>query len=113
MRRARLQTIEIRHTDRRPLLDNPVPADAIEAMRTVASASDIGWHTLDRDAVLELAAVTSRAQRDQVADAATQAECDESDLRRWTRYSTQPRRQASHLDHDEPRCVHRQFYAVG
>jgi nitroreductase len=71
-----MQTIEIRHTDRRPLLDAPVPADAIEAMRTAANACDIGWHTLDRDAVLELAAATSRAQRDQVADAATQAELD-------------------------------------
>ncbi|HEU0237948.1 MAG TPA: nitroreductase [Micromonosporaceae bacterium] len=71
-----MQTVQIRHTDRRPLLDAAVPADAIEAMRTAANACDIGWHTLDRDAVLELAAATSRAQRDQVADVATQAELD-------------------------------------
>jgi hypothetical protein len=71
-----MQTIEIRHTDRRPLLDAPVPADAIEAMRAAANACNIGWHVLDRDAVLELAAATSRAQRDQVTDAATQAELD-------------------------------------
>jgi hypothetical protein len=45
-------------------------------MRAAASACDIDWHTLDRDAILELAAATSRAQRDQVADAATQGELD-------------------------------------
>jgi len=71
-----MQTIEVRHTDRRPLLDAPVPADAIDAMRIAANSYGIGWHVLGRDAMLELAAVTSRAQRDQIADDATRAELD-------------------------------------
>jgi hypothetical protein len=71
-----VQTLEIRHTDRRPLVDAPVPANAIDHMRAIANEHGIGWHVLDRGAVLELASITSRAQRDQVGDAATREELD-------------------------------------
>ena len=71
-----MQTLEIRHTDRRPLVDAPVPASAVDHLRAIATEYGLGLHVLDRDAVIELASVTSRAQRDQVGDAATREELD-------------------------------------
>src|SRR5262249_1666521 len=71
-----METLEVRHADRRPLLDAPVPAGAMDHLRGIANEHGGGWHVLDRDAVLELAAVTSRAQRDQVSDADTREELD-------------------------------------
>ncbi|HKD98762.1 MAG TPA: nitroreductase [Micromonosporaceae bacterium] len=78
------QTLEIRRTDRRPLADLPLPRGAVERLRSVAAAFGIGLDVLDRDQVVELAAATGRAQRDQVADAAGLAELDAwSGRHRW------------------------------
>jgi hypothetical protein len=71
-----MQTIEIRRTDRRPLADAEVPAEAITTVRAAVRSCGIGLHVLDRDAVLELAAATDRAQRDRLADEAAHAELD-------------------------------------
>ncbi|HKE63678.1 MAG TPA: nitroreductase [Micromonosporaceae bacterium] len=71
-----MQTIRVRHTDRRPLTVAPVPAEAIAAVRAAVTAHHVGFHVLDRDAVLDLAAATDNAQRDAVDDAAARAELD-------------------------------------
>jgi hypothetical protein len=65
-----------RHTDRRPLRDEAVPTTAIAAMRAAATACGIGMHILTRDDVLELAAATDRAQRDELDYDAARAELD-------------------------------------
>lgn len=71
-----LQTIEIRRTDRRPLIDAPLPDRTVDALRSAAAAYGIGLDLLDRDQVIDLAAAIDRAQRDQVADTAGHAELD-------------------------------------
>jgi nitroreductase len=73
------QTIEIRHTDRRPLTDQRLSDGAIDALRATAAAHGIGLHMLDRDQVIELASAINRAQESQVADVAASAE-----LNRWS-----------------------------
>ena len=71
-----LHTIEIRHTDRRPLLDRPIQDSDVAAMRTIAGRYGTGLHPISRTDVLELAAATARAQRDEIDDAAAQRELD-------------------------------------
>jgi nitroreductase len=71
-----LSTSRIRHTDRRPLLDQALPAEAVSAMRTTAGTYGIGLHLLTRDQVIELASATSRSQDDEVHDDAARAELD-------------------------------------
>jgi nitroreductase len=73
------QTIQIRHTDRRPLLDETLPAGAIEEIRKIAGTFAIGLHPLNRTDMFDLAAATSRAQADEIADPATLDE-----LASWT-----------------------------
>ena len=63
-----LQTVKIRRTDRRPLLDVPLPAGVIDALREAAAPFQIGLSTLDRGQTIELAAATARAQRDETED---------------------------------------------
>lgn len=70
------QAIATRHTDRRPLLDEAVPAATIDALRRTASTFGTGLHVLTREALIELAAATSWAQDDELRDAATRAELD-------------------------------------
>jgi len=71
-----LHAIEIRHTDRRPLLDRSIRDSDVAAMRTVAGKYGTGLHPISRTDVLELAAATARAQRDEIDDAAVQRELD-------------------------------------
>jgi nitroreductase len=75
----RYQTIQIRHTDRRPLLDEPLPSGAIDELRRIAGTFAIGMHPLNRTEMLDLASATSRAQADEVADPAMLVE-----LAAWT-----------------------------
>lgn len=58
-----LQTIRIRHTDRRPVAPAPVPPEALDALRRVAEAEGSHLHVLRSDDVLELASAAARAQR--------------------------------------------------
>jgi nitroreductase len=74
-----LHTIQIRHTDRRPLLDQSIRGSDVAAMRTIVGAYHTGLHPISRTDVLELAAATVRAQRDGIDDAAIRQE-----LGAWT-----------------------------
>jgi hypothetical protein len=74
-----LHTIPIRHTDRRPLLDQAIRGSDVAAMRAIVTDYHIGLHPISRTDVLDLAAATARAQRDEIDDAATQQE-----LTAWT-----------------------------
>ncbi len=58
-----LQTIRIRHTDRRPVSPTPVDAVAIEALRQAAQTNGVRLHPLRPDDVVELASAAARAQR--------------------------------------------------
>ncbi len=58
-----LQTIRIRHTDRRPVAPVPVPREALEALRRVAEAEGSHLHVLRPDDVIDLASAAARAQR--------------------------------------------------
>jgi nitroreductase len=68
--------VEIRRTDRRPLLDEPLPAGVLDALRSAASVFGTGIYPLGRDDVLDLAAATDRAQRNILTDAASRTELD-------------------------------------
>lgn len=70
------QTIRIRHTDRRPVLDEPIKGSDVAAMRKIASAFATGLHPISRTEILDLAAATSRAQRDEVGDVDVHQELD-------------------------------------
>jgi nitroreductase len=71
-----MQTLEIRHTDRRPLLEQPLPDGSIDALRSAVTQFGIGLDPLDRDQMIKLASATARAQRDQINDEAARAELD-------------------------------------
>ncbi|HEY1484921.1 MAG TPA: nitroreductase [Micromonosporaceae bacterium] len=66
----------LRHADRRPLLDEPLPATAMTAMRAVAGTFGIALHPLSRDQVITLASATSRSQDAEVREPAARAELD-------------------------------------
>lgn len=72
------QTLDDRHTDRRPLLDTPVPATTLAALREVVTGCGADLQILHSTQVIELAAATGRAQRDETGDSAALAE-----LRLW------------------------------
>ncbi|HKD97520.1 MAG TPA: nitroreductase [Micromonosporaceae bacterium] len=71
-----LQTLMIRHTDRRPLVDRPLPDGTLDMLRSAAATYTIGLDPLDRDQVIELASAVGRAQRAQLDDPAGRAELD-------------------------------------
>ncbi len=70
------QTMRIRHTDRRPLLDQDLPIGSLDALRSAAARFGVGLDPLDRAATIDLASATARAQHDQVTNAAARAELD-------------------------------------
>jgi nitroreductase len=72
------QTALIRHTDRRPVSDTPVPPDAVDALRAVVESEGVSLHDVPADRVAELAAAVDHAQRVTVEDPAARAE-----LARW------------------------------
>jgi nitroreductase len=57
-----LQTMWIRHTDRRPVTDVQVPPTAIDVIREAVESEQVRLHILRPDDVLDLAAVANRAQ---------------------------------------------------
>ena len=75
----RVQTIEIRHTDRRPVTTEPVSAAELATVSAAVEAEGARVRPLPRDGVLDLAAAASYAQRAETTDPAWQAE-----LRYWT-----------------------------
>jgi nitroreductase len=74
-----VQTIAIRHTDRRPVTAEPVTPDDLAKVTAAVRAEGTGVHVLRRDDVVELAAAASYAQRAEAADEAWRAE-----LAYWT-----------------------------
>jgi nitroreductase len=58
----RLQTIRVRHTDRRPVSEAPVPRDALEAVRQAVEDEGAHLHVLRPDDVIDLASAASHAQ---------------------------------------------------
>jgi nitroreductase len=74
-----VQTAEIRHTDRRPLLDEPVPPAALAALHSTIVTSPVRLDVLNRDQIIELAAATDRSQSNEINDDEVRAE-----LQAWT-----------------------------
>jgi hypothetical protein len=70
----RMQTIRLRYTDRRPITGAPVGDDELRAITTAVESEGTWLHILQRDQVLELAAVVDHAQSAQAAQPAWQAE---------------------------------------
>jgi nitroreductase len=69
-----VQTAHIRHTDRRPLTDTPVPEAALTDLRHTAEAEGARLHLLRRDDVIELASAADRAQRVEAMDSSWREE---------------------------------------
>jgi hypothetical protein len=68
--------IDVRRTDRRPLLDISLTAGAVEDLRAAANAFDIGLYQLTGDEVAALAPGTEQAHRDSRIDLAARTELD-------------------------------------
>jgi nitroreductase len=77
--RRHLQTIGLRHTDRRPTLDTPIDADRLRSIAAAVESAGAGLHLLRPDQVYDLAAAGDHAQRTETDEAAWQAE-----LGHWT-----------------------------
>jgi hypothetical protein len=74
-----LQTMQLRHTDRRPVTGTPIDDEQLRSI-THAVEREGGWlHVLPRDGVVELGAATSAAQQAQSTQPEWQAE-----LAYWT-----------------------------
>jgi nitroreductase len=74
-----VQTIEIRHTDRRPVTAEPVTDAELATITDAVNAERTRLYLLPREEIVELAAAASYAQRAESADEAWQAE-----LAYWT-----------------------------
>lgn len=60
--------IRTRHTDRRPVGDEPPPHEAIEAMRAAGTAEGVNIHVLTEDQVGLLGSAAVRADRMEIVD---------------------------------------------
>ncbi|WP_433131029.1 Acg family FMN-binding oxidoreductase [Micromonospora sp. CA-240977] len=74
-----VQCMRVRHTDRRPVSDESVPAEAIEAITQAVGAQGCRLQILDRDQVLDLAAAAGHADTVEAEDPELRAE-----LAYWT-----------------------------
>ncbi|MEU1398250.1 nitroreductase [Micromonospora zamorensis] len=74
-----VQCMQVRHTDRRPVSDEPVPSTAIEQITRAVNAEGCQLQILDRDQMLELAATASHADTVEAEDPELRAE-----LSYWT-----------------------------
>ncbi|MFI1991094.1 Acg family FMN-binding oxidoreductase [Actinoplanes sp. NPDC020271] len=74
-----LQTIALRHTDRRAVSDTAVDADALRTITAAVEARQTLLHVLRPGQVLDLASAANHAQRTESDDQAWQTE-----LRHWT-----------------------------
>lgn len=73
------RSIRQRHTDRRPVSEEPVPEEALRAIGAAAESEGTRWHLLRPGQVLELAAAASRAQELEAGEPQIAEE-----LRYWT-----------------------------
>ncbi len=67
-------TISLRHTDRRPVTDEPVDEPSLRAIVTAVQAEGVYLHALRHEQVVELAALVAHAQAVEGADEAWRAE---------------------------------------
>ncbi|MDG4808658.1 nitroreductase [Micromonospora sp. WMMD1120] len=74
-----VQCMRIRHTDRRPVSDEPVPTAAIEQITHAVTAEGCRMRVLDRDQVLEVAAAAGQAHAVEAEEPEMRAE-----LAYWT-----------------------------
>jgi nitroreductase len=75
----RVQAMQVRRSDRRPLSDRPLPGDVLRAITEAARAEGPQLHVLGDDQVYDLASAASRASAAEAADADVQEE-----LAYWT-----------------------------
>jgi len=68
------QAAEMRHTDRRPVTEDPVDAVVLGEVATAARAEGVGVHVLTADQVSELASAAARADSIAAADPVLRAE---------------------------------------
>ncbi|MFI6243196.1 Acg family FMN-binding oxidoreductase [Micromonospora sp. NPDC050795] len=73
------QTIALRHTDRRPVVSDPVAADKLHSIVTAVESAGAHLHLLQPDQVYDLATAVDHAQRTEADEVAWQAE-----LAYWT-----------------------------
>ncbi|MEJ3747027.1 nitroreductase [Actinomycetes bacterium KLBMP 9797] len=69
-----LQTLGLRHTDRRTVSDTPARSEALSAIRDAITRTGIDLHILTPDQVLDLAAAASHADKVGTEDEAQRAE---------------------------------------
>jgi nitroreductase len=62
------QAIRMRHTDRRPVVDTPVAAEAVDAVRAAVTGEGVDLHVLTADQVIELGSASARADRIEAMD---------------------------------------------
>jgi nitroreductase len=62
------QAIRMRHTDRRPVSDPPVAAEALDTMRAAVTAEGVDLHVLAADQVIELGSASAKANQIEVMD---------------------------------------------
>ncbi len=74
-----VQSMRVRHTDRRPVADRPVPGDALHAMAEAARAEGLHLHVLTGEQIYDLASAADRAATVEAADERVQEE-----LAYWT-----------------------------
>jgi nitroreductase len=77
-----VQAARLRHTDRRPVSETPVPPEALTAIRAAVEAEGIGLHVLSADQLGDLAAAAGRASEVEAADPAIAEE-----MAYWTGHS--------------------------
>jgi len=77
--RRRLQTVQLRHTDRRPGAGTPVDAGKLQSVVAAVESTGAGLYPLHPDQVYDLASAADQAQRAEAEDIAWQAE-----LALWT-----------------------------
>jgi nitroreductase len=64
-----LQLLSVRRTDRRPVVDSPVPSQDLDQVAQVAADHGARLHLLRHDDVIELAAAADKAQQAESMDA--------------------------------------------
>lgn len=71
-----VQCMQVRHTDRRPVSEEPISEENLTAIASAAAGEGAHLEILDRDQVLQLAAAASRAATVESEDSQLRAELD-------------------------------------
>ena len=68
------EQLQLRHTDRRTVADDPVAPAILDTLATVSEHAGVHLHLFSRDQVIELAVLVEHAQKTEGADEQLQAE---------------------------------------